>query len=98
LLYIRGKGGIRKTEVIKAFLFSIELLDILDKVILFAPIRVAVSYIKGSTVYAILGIGMSLGLANTANKTNQRNILRNKRVLIIDEISITSKNLLYYID
>jgi len=33
-----------------------------------------------------------------ANKTNQRNILRNKRVLIIDEISITSKNLLYYID
>jgi len=33
-----------------------------------------------------------------ANKTNQRNILRNKRVLIIDEISIISKNILYYMD
>jgi hypothetical protein len=61
-------------------------------------IRVAISYIKGSTVYAILRIGIGSGLANTANKTNRRNVLRNKRVLIIDEISITSKNLLYYID
>jgi hypothetical protein len=49
-------------------------------------------------VYTVLGIGMGLGLANIANKTNQRNILRNKRVLIIDEISITSKNLLHRMD
>jgi hypothetical protein len=85
-------------EVIKAFLFSIELLNILDKVILSALIGVAISHIKGSIIYAILGISISSGLANIANKTNQRNILRNKRVLIINEISITSKNLLYYID
>jgi hypothetical protein len=70
LLYIRGKGGIGKIEVIKAFLFSIELLDISDKVILSTLIGVAASHIKGSTVYAILGIGMGLGLANMANKTN----------------------------
>jgi hypothetical protein len=82
-------------EVIKAFLFGIELLDILHKVILSALIRVAVSHIKGSMVYAILRIGIGSGLANTANKTNRRNILRNKRVLIIDEIGITSKNLLH---
>jgi len=49
-------------------------------------------------VYAILGIGIGLGLVNMASKTNQRNILRNKRVLIIDEIGITSKNLLHYMD
>jgi hypothetical protein len=49
-------------------------------------------------VYTILRIGIGLGLANIANKTNRRNILRNKRVLIIDEISITSKNLLYRVD
>jgi hypothetical protein len=70
LLYIRGKGGTGKMEVIKAFLFGIELLNILDKVILSTLIGVAVSYIKGSTVHAILGIGISSGLANTANKTN----------------------------
>jgi hypothetical protein len=57
-------------EVIKAFLFNIELLDILDKVILSALIGVATSHIKGSMVYAILRIGMGLGLANIANKTN----------------------------
>jgi DNA replication protein DnaC len=85
-------------EVIKAFLFSIELLDILDKVILSTLIGVAASHIKGSMIYAILGIGIGSGLANMANKTNRRNALRNKRVLIIDEIGITSKNLLYCID
>jgi len=85
-------------EVIKAFLFSIELLNISDKVILSTLIGAAISYIKGLIVYTILGISIGLGLANIASKTNRRNILRNKRVLIIDEISITSKNLLYYIN
>jgi hypothetical protein len=85
-------------EVIKAFLFGIELLDILDKVILSTLIGAAASHIKGSIIYTILRIGIGLGLANIANKTNQRNTLRNKKVLIIDEISITSKNLLYYIN
>jgi len=57
-------------EVIKAFLFSIELLNILDKVILSTLIGVAISYIKGSIVYTILRIGIGLGLVNIANKTN----------------------------
>ena len=57
-------------EVIKAFLFSIELLDILDKVILSTLIRVTISYIKGSIVYTILSISISSGLVNIANKTN----------------------------
>ena len=57
-------------EVIKAFLFSIELLNILDKVILSTLIGVAISYIKGSIVYTILEIGIGLGLVNIANKTN----------------------------
>jgi type III secretory pathway component EscR len=57
-------------EVIKAFLFSIELLDILNKVILSTLIGAAVSYIKGSIVHAILRIGIGLGPANMANKTN----------------------------
>jgi hypothetical protein len=70
LLYIRGKGGIGKIEVIKAFLFSIKLLNILDKVILFTLIGAAASHIKESTIYAILGIGIGLGLVNIANKTN----------------------------
>jgi len=57
-------------EVIKAFLFSIELLDILDKVILSTLIRVTISYIKGLIVYTILRIGIGLSLANIASKTN----------------------------
>jgi hypothetical protein len=47
-----------------------ELLNILDKVILSTLTGVAISYIKGSMVYAILRIGIGLGLANIANKTN----------------------------
>jgi hypothetical protein len=70
LLYIKGKGGIRKIEVIKAFLFGIELLNISDKVILSTLIGVAASHIKGSIVYTVLRIGISSGLANIANKTN----------------------------
>jgi hypothetical protein len=57
-------------EVIKAFLFSIELLNILDKVILSTLIGVTISYIKGSIVYIILRISIGSGLVNIANKTN----------------------------
>jgi ATP-dependent exoDNAse (exonuclease V) alpha subunit len=75
-----------------------ELLDISNKVILSTPTGATASHIKRSTVYTILGISMGSGLVNTANKTNQRNVLRNKRVLIVDEVRMTSKNLLYRID
>ena len=57
-------------EVIKAFLFSIELLNISDKVILSTLIGAATSHIKGSIIYTILGISIGSGLVNIANKTN----------------------------
>jgi hypothetical protein len=55
------------------------------------------SYIKGSMIYAILRLSISLvNIASIA--VIRRNALRYKRVLIIDEIGIIGKKLLYYID
>jgi ATP-dependent exoDNAse (exonuclease V) alpha subunit len=97
LLYIRGEGGIRKTEVIKAFLFSIKLLDKSDQVILSTSTGAAASHIKGSTIHAVLGL--SISSANmTSTAAIRRNALRHKRVLIIDEIGIIGKKLLRHID
>jgi ATP-dependent exoDNAse (exonuclease V) alpha subunit len=97
LLYIRGKGGTGKTEVIKAFLFGIELLNKSDQVILSTSTGAAASHIKGSMIHAVLRLSMSsANMASTA--AIRRNALRHKRVLIIDEIGIISKKLLRRID
>jgi hypothetical protein len=60
-------------------------------------IGAAASYIKGSTIHAVLRL--SISLANMASiAVIRRNTLRHKRVLIIDEIGIISKKLLCHID
>jgi hypothetical protein len=100
LLYIGGEGGTGKTEVIKAFLFGMELLDTSNQVILSAPTGAAASHIKGSTVHAVLGIGRDQNDAARMSKAaaERRIALKHKRVLITDEIGMVGKKLLYRVD
>ena len=97
LLYVGGEGGTGKTEVIKAFLFGIELLDISNQVLLCALTGAATSHIKGSTLYTTLRIGRDQNdSARMSKGAVQRKIaLRHKRVLIVDEISMVGKRQLH---
>src|SRR6266536_3396082 len=100
LLYVRGKGGTGKTEVIKAFLFGIELLDISNQVLLCALTGAATSYIKGSILHTALRIGRDQNdLTRMSKGAAQRKIaLRHKRVLIVDEIGMVSKRQLHRVN
>src|SRR6266536_2308448 len=100
LLYVRGKRGTGKTEVIKAFLFSIELLDISNQVLLCALTGAAASYIKGSILHTALRINRDQNdSARMSKGTAQRKIaLRHKRVLIVDKIGIVSKRQLHRVN
>jgi len=97
LLYVGGEGGTGKTEVIKAFLFGIELLDISNQVLLCALTGATASHIKGSTLHTALRIGRDQNdSARMSKGAVQRKIaLRHKRVLIVDEISMVGKRQLH---
>ena len=66
LLYIRGKGRVSKSQIIKGITTSIDLILYKDKVILIAPIRAAADNISGNTYYTSLGISI--------NKSRETNI------------------------
>jgi len=93
LLYIAGEGGTGKTRVIKAIELGYALLQRKQEVILMAPTGPAAYNIGGRTIHTALGINitnhphMNLGSYIPA-------LWRNKTVMVIDEISMVSQNML----
>ena len=57
LAYIRGQGGIGKTILIASFLLRIEILGYSNKVLIVVFTGSATSYIRGTIIYTIIGIG-----------------------------------------
>ena len=56
LLYLKGVKGVRKTYLIKAFLFSLFIIKRQEDVLLTASIRAAAVNISGSTYYSALAL------------------------------------------
>ena len=58
LLYIRGEGGVSKSQIIKVIVANMDLILYKNKVILIAPTGAATDNISGNTYYTLLGIGL----------------------------------------
>ena len=59
LLYVGGEGGVGKSQVIKAIVAGMDLIDRKSKVILMAPTGAAADNISGNTYYTSLGITLA---------------------------------------
>jgi hypothetical protein len=59
LLYIRGKGGVGKSQVIKGIEAGMDLIYCKHKVILMALIGAAANQIGGNTCHTSLGISLN---------------------------------------
>jgi type II secretory pathway predicted ATPase ExeA len=65
LLYIGGEGGVGKSQIVKAIVAGIDLIQRKQEVILMAPIGVAANNISGNTCHAALGINIGKTQNNT---------------------------------
>jgi anion-transporting ArsA/GET3 family ATPase len=59
LLYVGGKGGVGKSQIIKATTAAIDLLHRKNEIILMAPIGAAANIIGGSTYHTSLSISLN---------------------------------------
>ena len=59
LLYIRGKGEVGKSQVIKAIVAGMDLIFYKDKIILIAPTEATADNINKNTYYTALGISLT---------------------------------------
>ena len=59
LLYIKNKGGVGKSQIIKAIVAGIDFIFYKNEVILIAPTGAAADNISGNTYYTALGISLT---------------------------------------
>ena len=87
LLYVGGEGGVGKSQVIKAIVAAMDLVDRKDEVILMAPTGAAADSIGGSTYHTSLGISLNRYRRGGVSPRVRR-LWSRKTVMIIDEISM----------
>ena len=56
LLYIGGKGGMEKSQIIKAISYSLQIMEHLQELTILAPTGVAADNICGSTIHLALNM------------------------------------------
>ena len=108
-IFLTGDAGCGKSFLMKVIYQSLTKIFSygnvsLDKtkVLLMAPTGVAAIIIDGTTIHTALNIpvdhfGKNLPLLSDKMRRTLRNRLADLKVIIIDEISMVSNNLLYYI-
>ena len=87
LLYLGGIGGVGKTYLIKAFMFSLSIIRKHGDVLLTASTGAAAANINGATYHSALGFGNN---GNQPLRQATRSRLSHKRIFILDEISMVS--------
>lgn len=87
LLYIGGEGGTGKTRVINAIKDGMRLLGRGKQFVVAAPSGTAAKNIHGSTVHAVMGLGVQ-GRRSNRKKTTLTDQWSGKTMFIIDEISM----------
>ncbi|KAH6698200.1 hypothetical protein BKA61DRAFT_439453, partial [Leptodontidium sp. MPI-SDFR-AT-0119] len=87
LLYLGGIGGVGKTHLIKAFMFSLSIIRKHDDVLLTASTGAAAANIGGATYHSALGFGNN---GNQPVRQATRSRLSHKKIFILDEISMVS--------
>ena|SRR5947207_229994 len=93
LLYIRGEGGVSKSQVIKVIVASMDLIYCKDEVILIVPTRDATDNISENTYYTSLGINCNQ--TQKSSMSSHINKLRSREmIIIINEISMIDLSML----
>jgi hypothetical protein len=87
LLYLGGIGGVSKTHLIKALMFSLSIVQKHDDVLLTTSTGAATTNISGATYYSALGYSKN---ANQPVRQATRSRPSYKKVFILDEISMVS--------
>ena len=87
LLYIGGEGGVGKSQVIKAIIAGIDLIKYKDEVILLVLMEVATNNISGNTIHTALSISITKKQKPQVSPY-VKELLSNKTIMIIDEISM----------
>ena len=99
--YIGGVAGTGKTELIKAFLFGLAILNRVDEVLLTAPTGTAAAHIGGSTIHAAFGVSTFEDAQQSTGRgqlDKVRKRLARTKFLIIDEVSMVGCKMLVRID
>lgn len=92
-LFCSGVGGTGKTRVINAIKSLLSELGLLDTLVLAAPTGAAAILIGGNTLH--FACNMRLGVTKPNVTQDTRNLWRNRRFMIIDEVSMMSASLLW---
>jgi hypothetical protein len=93
LLYIRGEGGVGKSQIIKGIVHGMDLILRKDEVILMAPTGAAADNIGGNTYHTALGISISKMQKPTIS-SRIRKLWSRKTIMIIDEVSMVDLSML----
>jgi hypothetical protein len=95
LLYVGGCGGTGKTQIIKAILLGLDLLNIKGSACVTASTGVAAAHIAGQTIHSAVGITtQETSHMSVAKLSTLQNLLRGTGCFIVDEISMVSTKLL----
>jgi hypothetical protein len=87
LLYVGGEGGVGKTQVIKAIVAGMDLVERRDEVILMAPTGAAADHIGGNTIHTSLGISIAKKQKPDVSP-RVKELWSNKTIMVIDEVSM----------
>ena len=93
LLYLRGVRGVRKTYLIKVFLFSLFIIKKQEDVLLTALTRVVVVNISGLTYYLALTL-----YSNQPVRLATKLRLTYKKIFIVNKVSIVGLKALVQLD
>jgi hypothetical protein len=97
LLYVGRKGGIGKSQIIKAIVEGMNLIDRKHEVILMAPTGAAADNIGGNTYHTSLGISIDRSRRTTMAARIKR-LWSRKTIMFVDEVSMVDLSMLTRID
>ena len=92
-LYVKGEGGVGKSQVIKALQLGYSMLDRSQELAIIAPTGAAANNIGGSTIHTALSINK-----DGKSSTKMRGPWTQQTALIIDEISMLDLKMFATID
>lgn len=93
LLYIGGEGGVGKSQIVKAIVAGMDLINRKDEIILMAPTGAAADIIGGNTYHTSLGISLNR-FRQAGVSARVRRLWSQKTIMIIDEVSMIDQSAL----
>lgn len=97
LRYIGGEGGVGKSQVVKAIVAGMDLINRKDEVILMAPTGAAADVIEGNTYHTSLGISLNR-FRQAGVSARVRRLWSQKTIMVIDEVSMIDQSALAIIN